>query len=60
MKRVRSVEIVTQVRQVIEVIDITVTNALLTSGDWVLLNTYYNSAFTTKKPTFVLGRLKEY
>lgn len=60
MTRVKSVEVVTQVRQILEVVDIEAANVLLASGGWVLLNTYYNSAFTSKKPTFVLGRLKEY
>lgn len=59
MKRVKSVEVVTNVKQIIEVQDIASANALL-SADWILLNTYYNAAFNSKKPTYVLGRVNNY
>ena len=58
MKREKRASILTNVAQLVQFDSIEAVNALLSSGDWVLVNSYYNTAFTTKKPVYTLGRLK--
>lgn len=58
MKRVTALEIVTEVKQLITVDSVKSANALLKSGDWILVNSYNNTAFTIKRPYYVLGRVK--
>ncbi len=58
MKREKRASILTNVAQIVQFDDIEAVNVLLSSGSWVLVNSYYNTAFTTKKPVYTLGRLK--
>ncbi len=50
MKREKAVSILSLVKQIIETNDIDTANVMLQSQKWILLNVYYNTSFTTKKP----------
>ena len=60
MKREKADSILSFVKQIIETNDIDTANVMLQSQKWILLNVYYNTSFTTKKPTYVLGRVDNY
>ena len=51
-------EITTQVKQILEVDSVEAANIFLSSGDWVLLNSYINKNINKKIPTIRLGRVK--
>lgn len=58
MKRETRCEMLMKVKQLVQVDRIETANAMLASGEWVLVNSYYTTAFSTKKPLYTLGRIK--
>ena len=47
-----------EVKQIVKLDSIPAVNALLKSGDWILLNVYKAKGVTD--PTFVVGRINDY
>lgn len=58
MKKVTAVEKLVDVKQLMHVNSIKTANVLLESGNWILVNSYNNTAFTTKRPIYTLGKIK--
>lgn len=58
MKKEKHCEVLTKVKQMVQVDSIETANAMLDSGEWVLVNSYYTAAFSTKKPLYTMGRIK--
>ncbi|MCL1994708.1 MAG: hypothetical protein FWG63_00715 [Defluviitaleaceae bacterium] len=57
MKEVRTLSIVTQVKQIMEVDSVELANELLKSKEWILLNSYRNAKISKTKPVMRLGRI---
>lgn len=58
MKRETRCEMLAEVKQLVQVDSIETANVMLASGEWVLVNSYYAAAFSTKKPLYTMGRIK--
>lgn len=58
MKRETRCEVLAEVNQLVQVDSIETANVMLASGEWVLVNSYYTAAFSTKKPLYTMGRIK--
>ena len=56
MKRTVKATRLMEVKQLVQVTDIKLANSMLEKG-WVLINSYYNTAFSTKKPTYTMGKI---
>ena len=57
---VTSLTVVTHVKQIMETDSIEAANALLESGDWILLNSYKNRELNNTQPVCRLGRIKDF
>lgn len=58
MKKEKDCAVLAEVKQLVQFDSVEAVNSLLASGGWVLVNSYYISAFSTKKPLYTLGRIK--
>lgn len=58
MKKEKRCEVLAEVKQLVQVDSIETANVMLASGEWVLVNSYYTAAFSTKKPLYTMGRIE--
>ncbi len=58
MKKEKSCEVLTRVKQLVQVDSIETANVMIASGKWVLINSYYTASFSTKKPLYTMGRIE--
>lgn len=55
MRKTTSCEMLTRVRQLIQVDNIKTANNMIKDGNWVLINSYYNRAYEIPRPIYTLG-----
>lgn len=58
MQKIKVLSEVMKVEKLIQIDDINAVNTMLKSKEWVLINSYYNSNFTSKKPIYTLGKVR--
>lgn len=58
-KREKRAFVLANVEQLVQFDDIDTVNVLLSSGDWVLVNSYYDRRLNVHKPVYTVGRLKK-
>ena len=58
MKKEKNCEVLTRVKQLVQVDSIETANVMIASGKWVLINSYYKASFSTKKPLYTMGRIE--
>ena len=58
MKREKRASILTNVKRLIQFDNVEMVNTLLSSGRWVLVNSYYDRRLNVHKPVYTVGELK--
>ena len=58
MKRETRCEVLAEVKQLVQVDSVETANVMIASGNWVLINSYYTAAVSTKKPLYTMGRIR--
>ena len=58
MKKETHCAVLAKVKQLVQVDSVEMANNMLASGEWVLVNSYNNTVFTTKRPLYTLGGIE--